>query len=298
MPRPCELTGTLDGPAMASVRERLSRTIGRHPEQLVIEFNLDALANDLRFNEEAVLLEVLFFLAGVTDLHRSSDLNARLENEPTLLASLSDNGLLRGFSRVYTTARQIACDRCANNSELTDIIPDQSVGARPSSIDGTLNPGSENGKIGQAGGYFFTSTGFSSLKLRAYSAGITISLLPVNAVPAVPAPAPAKAPIAAPLPPPARPPMSAPKPAPPPISVAERLPLPFSLRAYDAVSTGTVWPLMLTDVSLSRSIAPPLKRPRGCASTTVPLALEPSGIATAPPTSTGRATVAVKVSPA
>src|SRR5690242_13576376 len=44
-------------------------------------------------------------------------------------------------------------------------------------------------------------------------------------------------------------------------------------------------------------MAPPLKRPSGCAATTVPVALEPSGITTVPPTSTGRATVAEKLSP-
>src|SRR5690242_7434539 len=81
------------------------------------------------------------------------------------------------------------------------------------------------------------STGCSSLKLTALSAGRTMSLLPVKAAPAVPAPAPAAAPIAAPLPPPAKPPMSAPSPAPPPIATAERLPLPFIVRLTAAVST-------------------------------------------------------------
>src|SRR5438876_33786 len=63
--------------------------------------------------------------------------------------------------------------------------------------------------------YFLISSGCTSLKLTAVSAGKTISLFPVYAVPAVPAPAPATAPIAAPLPPPARPPIRAPSPAPP-----------------------------------------------------------------------------------
>src|SRR5207237_10012913 len=125
-----------------------------------------------------------------------------------------------------------------------------------------------------------------------------MSFFPVAAAPAVPAPAPATAPMAAPLPPPASPPINAPRPAPPPISVAERLPLPFSLRATAEVSTGTFCPLTSIDVSLSCNNAPPFKRPSGCAVTTVTVALERSGITTAPPASTGRATVALKLSPA
>jgi len=57
--------------------------------------------------------------------------------------------------------------------------------------------------------YIFTVRGSASLKLRVDSAGRTISLLPVYAAPAVPAPAPTAVPIRAPLPPPASPPMSA-----------------------------------------------------------------------------------------
>src|SRR5690348_3034861 len=111
--------------------------------------------------------------------------------------------------------------------------------------------------------YLLSCTGLVSLKLRAYSAGISISLFPVKAVPAVPAPAPASAPIAAPFPPPATPPISAPRPAPPPIIVAERLPFPFSVRPTAVVSTGTFCPLISTEVSRSPSIAPPLNRPKG-----------------------------------
>src|SRR5215813_390841 len=75
--------------------------------------------------------------------------------------------------------------------------------------------------------YFLIVTGLVSLKLMTASAGTVTSLFPVNAVPAVPAPAPTRAPIAAPLPPPASPPIKAPPPAPPPIIAAVRLPLPF-----------------------------------------------------------------------
>src|SRR5437764_2009521 len=82
--------------------------------------------------------------------------------------------------------------------------------------------------VGLFENYILISTGCSSLKLTADSAGSTISLFPVKAAPAVPAPAPAAAPMAAPLPPPAKPPISAPKPAPPPIITVERLPLPLA----------------------------------------------------------------------
>src|SRR5579862_979507 len=80
-----------------------------------------------------------------------------------------------------------------------------------------------------------TSIGCVSLKVRADSAGRTISLFPVNAAPAPPAPAPAAAPMASPLPPPANPPTSAPRAAPPPASTAVRLPLPFSVSVADEV---------------------------------------------------------------
>ena len=51
----------------------------------------------------------------------------------------------------------------------------------------------------------------SRWKVSSVSAGRKICLLPVNALPAVPAPPPASAPMAAPLPPPASPPMTAPR---------------------------------------------------------------------------------------
>src|SRR5437879_12178293 len=81
-----------------------------------------------------------------------------------------------------------------------------------------------------------TEMGCSSLKLTADSAGKTISLLPVKAAPAVPAPAPAAAPMAAPLPPPASAPINAPAPAPPPMNPALLLPLPFK-----ELVTAVVW---------------------------------------------------------
>ncbi|PYX09758.1 MAG: hypothetical protein DMG88_04680 [Acidobacteria bacterium] len=145
---------------------------------------------------------------------------------------------------------------------------------------------------------YLISSGCSSLKLSADSAGSTMFLLPVKAEPAPPAPAPAIAPIAAPLPPPAKPPISAPTPAPPPVITAVRFPLPFSARVTDEVSIGWSLPLMLMEVSFSLSNAPPLKRPSGLASTTVPVALVSAGITVLPATSTGLVTVAEKLCPA
>src|SRR5207248_1194896 len=92
-------------------------------------------------------------------------------------------------------------------------------------------------RCGSFENYILISTGCSSLKLTADSAGRTISLLPVKAAPPAPAPAPTPAPIAAPLPPPAKPPISAPRPAPPPIITAERLPLPLAKWELAAVCT-------------------------------------------------------------
>src|SRR5437868_13010148 len=51
------------------------------------------------------------------------------------------------------------------------------------------------------------------------------------------------------------------------------------------------------EVSLSSRAAPPLKRPSGFASTTVPVALAPAGMRTLPSRSTGLATVAEKLCP-
>src|SRR5215467_13201346 len=80
-----------------------------------------------------------------------------------------------------------------------------------------------------------TLSGDLRVKATADSAGNSISLLPVKAVPAVPAPAPAAAPMAAPLPPPASPPISAPSTAPPPAITAVRLPLPLRVWVKVAV---------------------------------------------------------------
>src|SRR5256885_2292112 len=119
-----------------------------------------------------------------------------------------------------------------------------------------------------------------------------MSLLPVKAAPAVPAPPPARAPIAAPFPPPARPPISAPSPAPPPAITRLRLPLPVMLRATAAVWIFMSLPFTFTELRRTWRRAPPLNRPRGCAATTVPCAVEPEGITTLPFTCTGCATVA------
>ena len=117
---------------------------------------------------------------------------------------------------------------------------------------------------------YLTSIGCSSLKLRADSAGRTMSLLPVKAAPPAPAPPPASAPIAAPLPPPARPPINAPNPAPPPARTAVRLPLPVAVRDTEEVEIDCSVPPTVIEVNRSCSDAPPLKRPSGLASTTVP----------------------------
>src|SRR5580700_572302 len=57
-------------------------------------------------------------------------------------------------------------------------------------------------------------------------------------------------------------------------------------------------PLISTEFSRKDRLAPPAKRPRGLASTTVPLTLAPAGIAVLPPTATESATVPEKLCPA
>src|SRR3954470_622005 len=146
--------------------------------------------------------------------------------------------------------------------------------------------------------YIFTSNGSNNLNETTCSAGRTISLLPVKAAPAVPAPPPANAPMAAPLPPPANAPISAPAPAPPPMKPADRLPLPETERATMPVSTEVSLPLILTELSRTSSSAPPLKWPMLLASTTVPRAAAPRSITDFPSTSTGSATVAENPCPA
>ena len=144
---------------------------------------------------------------------------------------------------------------------------------------------------------FGTVSECSSRKVSVVSAGITMSLLPVNAAPAVPAPAPTRPPMSAPLPPPARPPISAPAPPPPAINPAERFPLPFSARSTVLEAIWYVVPNARTESSRTDSDAPPLNLPSGFASTTVPLAEEPALMTVTPPTTTGSATVAVNRSP-
>src|SRR5258708_3590860 len=140
----------------------------------------------------------------------------------------------------------------------------------------------------------FTSSGDVSLKLSADSAGRTISLLPVNAAPPVPAPAPAAAPIAAPLPPPAKPPMIAPSAVPPPAITAVRLPLPLSVRVTAEVLIRCSVPFTVIEFSRTSRIAPPLNLPKGFASTTVPRAAAPAGITVFPSTATGETRVALE----
>src|SRR6516164_7194450 len=135
------------------------------------------------------------------------------------------------------------------------------------------------------------------LKLTADSAGIVSSLLPVNAAPAVPAPAPTRPPMRAPFPPPARPPIRAPAPAPPPIKTAERLPLPFFVTTYSSVATLWGTPLMFTEVSRMARIASPLNLPADLASDTTPLTPEPAGTTTLPFDAIPLANVPVKGCP-
>src|SRR6185312_2440868 len=95
------------------------------------------------------------------------------------------------------------------------------------------------------------------------------------------------------FPPPAKPPMMAPSPAPPPTMVAVRFPLPVAVRTTDDVSTGK----SETEFNFNCRTAPPLKRPSGFASTTVPEAVAPLARTVSPPTVTGCARVAEKVCP-
>src|SRR5260370_32171978 len=137
---------------------------------------------------------------------------------------------------------------------------------------------------------YLTSIERRSVNRNDDSAGRWISLLPVYAAPAVPAPAPAAAPIAAPLPPPKMPPRAAPRPAPPPMAIADLLPLPFKVCDHWLASTARRWPLMVTESSRSVSKAPPLKCPMALAATTVPWAVAPLPITVSPLTSNGSAT--------
>jgi len=135
---------------MALVGESFSRAIGQHPEKFVVEFNLHAATDDLGTDKEAVFLEVFFFFAGVADLHRSSDPEARLENESTLLAALPHDGLLWRLPRFDAAAREITRNRCAHNREQTGVIAHERIRARPRPINDAGNPGSENGVIRQS----------------------------------------------------------------------------------------------------------------------------------------------------
>src|ERR1700735_2177981 len=110
------------------------------------------------------------------------------------------------------------------------------------------------------------------------SDGITTSLFPVNASPAVPAPAPTRPPMRAPLPPPARPPIRAPPPAPPPINPAVRLPLPDCAFSYSLVLTRCP---PIDVISIPRAPAP-LNLPWPFDAITVPCTLVPLGYKTAP----------------
>ncbi len=75
------------------------------------------------------------------------------------------------------------------------------------------------------------------------------------------------------------------------------MPLPVAVRDTEEVEIDRSAPPTVIEVNRNCSEAPPLKRPSGLASTTVPDALAPAGIAVLPSTETGLAKVAVKVSP-
>ena len=144
-----EFHGTVNGPAMTSMRERFARRVSDHPDEFVIEFSRGAMADDLCGDEKAVFLEVLAFLAGITDFHCSSDPGTRLENESTFLPALARDGLLRSLSRFHTAAREVARDWRADHGELSNVIAHQGIGARSASIDRARHTISENGKFSQ-----------------------------------------------------------------------------------------------------------------------------------------------------
>src|SRR5262249_22869486 len=103
--------------------------------------------------------------------------------------------------------------------------------------------------------------------------------------------------MAAPLPPPASPPIKAPRPAPPPASTAVRFPLPVCVRLTAEVSIVCDLPFTVIEVNFTCNTAPPLNRPSGFASTTVPEASAPAGISVFPSTCTGLESEAVKLCP-
>src|SRR5579862_9339901 len=147
-------------------------------------------------------------------------------------------------------------------------------------------------------GYFFlTSRGSSNWNVSFVSGAMVISLSPVSAAPAVPAPAPAPAPMAAPLPPPATAPMMAPNAAPPPAPTAVRLPRLLPDSVTSEVLSRYSCPFTLTELRVSVMAGLPLNLPADLASVTVPTAFAPLGITTLSPTTTGSAREASNESP-
>jgi len=136
------------------------------------------------------------------------------------------------------------------------------------------------------------------VNVKAASAGITASSLPVATATPVPAPAPTPAPMAAPLPPPASAPISAPAAAPPPIFVALLLVWPFPLAKYERVEIGTILPPTWTDVSRNASCPGACSRPLDLADVTLPRAGAPALATVLPLTTRLRASVASNRSPA
>src|ERR1700686_2170399 len=128
--------------------------------------------------------------------------------------------------------------------------------------------------------YCLISSGLTSLKVKAVSAGSSTSRFPVRAAPPVPAPAPIRPPINAPLPPPAKPPINAPPPAPPPTSAPVRLPFPFLESSGVDARISYRWPFTSMWRNASPSSDAPLNRPAALALTTVPRACAPLGMTT------------------
>ena len=77
-----------------------------------------------RFDEKTVFFEVLAFFDRVADLHRPSDQCYGIEDESTFLASLADYCLLWILSRFHAAARQVTCERRADNGKQPNLIAD------------------------------------------------------------------------------------------------------------------------------------------------------------------------------
>src|SRR4029077_13612399 len=145
---------------------------------------------------------------------------------------------------------------------------------------------------------YFTLAAVVVANVKAVSACITASSLPVAAATPVPAPAPTPAPIAAPLPPPARAPINAPAAAPPPILVTLLLVWLLPLAWKPLVEIGTILPLISTEVSRSVSSPGACSRPLDLAKVTLPFAGAPALARTLPSMTRALTKLALNLSPA